>query len=410
MKPQNRCISIDWLEVYALEPIDEPHTADFFRGVGLDVRERDYGTRLYHDMFVIHDSLGYGLIEVRRHPKQSDYETGVLPINASHIRLTNRACYRKDAIQLMQNFLDTYHYTFMNIFRVDICLDFERFDSGDDPQSFIHRYIKRKYSKINQAEGHGHFVDRWDGRHWNSLGWGKPISAVTTKIYNKTLELKEAHDKPYIKQKWFEAGLIDHPLECYKVRRDGSRYTPVIWRLEFSIRSRVKNWLRIEFDGDEKKIRSIRNSLDIYNDDSKLLRMFATLQQHYFRFKHYQYGVLKSKCPDKELFYFDEADTAMKIEHPASNQKQDTDLMRLRRYLQHYRLTHYDEQVRNAVDMILEAIGSEDLRRYCENPYSRAELQALQLMIQARMAGRELDPVKMAKEIIDDAKHGVLLF
>ena len=60
------------------------------------------------------------------------------------LRLSNRTCYSDNAVQIMQDFLTKYDYEFVKIFRIDICLDFERFDSGDDPNLFLHRYIRRK--------------------------------------------------------------------------------------------------------------------------------------------------------------------------------------------------------------------------------------------------------------------------
>lgn len=410
MSAARRCINLDWLEVYCLEPIDQPHDPDYYRGLGMEVDVRDYGTPQYKQMFTIRGEFGYGVIEVRRDPKQAEYENAILPINATHIRLTNRACYARNAVQELQAFLERHHYTLVRIFRIDLCLDFVRFDSGDDPQSFVHRYIKRKYSKINQAEGHGHFTDRWDGRHWNSISWGKAVSAVTTKLYNKSLELMEVHDKPYIKQSWFESGLIDHPIDCYKLQADGQRRYPTIWRLEFSIKSKVKNWTTIEYHGEEKKLRSIPNRLDVYDTEDKMLTMFASLCEHYFHFKHFQYGVLKSKCPDKVLFKFDKMPVQMRVEHPASPQREDNELLRLRKYLMRYRLVHFDPQVTKAIDNIVERIDAENLRRYTANPANTMELRALQLAIARRIDGDRRDIFDVLHEIEADLKNGQELF
>ena len=41
-----RCVNIDWLEVHVMEPIGDPHDADYYRRVGLTVSERGYGTRV----------------------------------------------------------------------------------------------------------------------------------------------------------------------------------------------------------------------------------------------------------------------------------------------------------------------------------------------------------------------------
>lgn len=64
-----RCVNIDWLEVYVLESNDHyPCNADYFRQHGYFVKERDYGTRVYKEMFIIEDEQGHDWLEVRRNP------------------------------------------------------------------------------------------------------------------------------------------------------------------------------------------------------------------------------------------------------------------------------------------------------------------------------------------------------
>ena len=65
-----RCINLDWLEVFCFE-IGEPHDADFFRRAGFVVDEREYGTRIYNQMFTLMGDDGHPLLEVRRHLNHS---------------------------------------------------------------------------------------------------------------------------------------------------------------------------------------------------------------------------------------------------------------------------------------------------------------------------------------------------
>lgn len=396
--PEKRCINIDWLEVYALEPLSSPRDPQFFMGLGLDVVQRDYGTRIYDQMFKIRDVNGFDLIEVRRKPKQAGQENSILPINACHIRLSNRTCYSDNAVQVMQDFLTKYDYEFVKIFRIDICLDFERFDSGDDPNLFLHRYIRRKYSKINQAEGHGHFKDRWDGRYWNSVSWGSPKSAIGTKMYNKTLELQEVSDKPYIRQAWWYSGLVDDPMRLYKIKPNGTTYKPVIWRVEFSIRSQVKSWLTYEKDGDPKKLRSVRNTLQMYDSRSKLLAMFALLQDHYFHFRHFNPNKSKYDCPRKELFSFTPTENFYKVEHPSSNTKPETLAQRLLRLIQQYELKHPVAELHQPFQKLKDYLEKQDASRLLSDPYSHLQLLALQQAIAAHLKGLEIDPAQLIKQ------------
>ena len=141
MQAPTRCVNLDWLEVCALEPIDSPHDPNYFRACGFVVEVRGYGTKVWEEMFTLLGEDGLGFIEVRRKPKSE-----IIAQNICHLRLVNRACYFPDAADLMKQFLDQYGYEFHHITRVDICLDFEKFDYGDDPQVFLQRYIEKKYS------------------------------------------------------------------------------------------------------------------------------------------------------------------------------------------------------------------------------------------------------------------------
>lgn len=400
-----RCVNIDWLELYVLEPIDEPHNAEYYRGKQLWVHEREYGTRIYNEMFTILDNYNAPLIEIRRNPKQSNMQNAVLPPNACHIRLVNRYCYSKNAVSIMRNFLNEYNLTFSRIYRIDLCMDFERFDSGDLPNSFVSRYIKGRYTKINQANLAAHGKDRWDGRDWNYIHWGSQKSPISTKLYNKSLELREVHDKPYIRQSWFNAGLITNPVSCTKLRKDGTEYSPIIWRVEFSIRSAVKNWLTYEEDGNTKKKRSIRNTLAMYDTEDKLIAMFATLQEHYFHFRHYKYGKQKWDCPRKKLFDFDTEEFGLRVEHPSQSSQPLTKENRLLRYLDFFALTHHDPNIQSAVSVIRRAIDTDEQRRLLDNPYSLIELKALQLTIGAVQKNLGSNPIEVYNYYLEQLKQ-----
>lgn len=353
-----RCCNLDWLEVYAHEPFEQPRDPDYFRSQGFVVRERDYGTRVYAQMFTLEDKDGHPFIEVRRSPKSD-----VIDCNSCHIRLHNRTCYYDNAAAIMREFLERYGLIFVRVSRVDICLDFERFDTGDDPQKFMVRYLNGVYSKINQANISAHGTDRWDGRDWNSLSWGSPTSDVGTKMYNKTLELydpiTQSYKKPYIRQAWQACGLIDDWQYCTKVKPDGTVYKPAIWRVEFSIRSSVRGWFVVNPDGKERKFHSIRNTLDMYDERPKLLVMFFSLARHYFHFKYYEEGQRKDRCKDKVLFLPQKCEYFYKIDKAqmASEQTADRKYSSLLVALERYRETCTDADIRKTCTTLIDYIS-----------------------------------------------------
>ena len=377
-----RCINLDWLEVFCFE-IGEPHDADFFRRAGFVVDVREYGTRIYNQMFTLMGDDGHPLLEVRRSPKSL-----LMPLQATHLRLVNRSCYFDNAADVMAQFIDRYDYTFQRISRVDICLDFVRFDDNTLPRVFMQRYMRGKFSKINQANIRAHGSDNWTGRVWNSVSWGSPSSMIGTKFYNKTLELydpkTDSFGKPYIRHAWFEAGLIDNIDRC---TLDGVEQE--IWRVEFSIKSSVKRWSVIELDGKSKHYQSLHNTLDCYDCKDKLLTMFAALQQHYFHFKRYVMGQRKDRCPDRRLFNFNIAQTLVKPEHPEtlSQRKPDAQLLVLIKNLRNYILVADSMEARHLSTQLLGLLEKLQLRQELENPASYRELIALQTLMQRRVNG-----------------------
>ena len=402
-----RCVNLDWLEVHCLEPYGDPHDAEYFRRVGLTVMERDYGTRVYKEMFTVNDAQGNPFVEVRRAPYSTGY-AGIHDERECHLRLVNAACYLDNAADLMQQFIDTYHYDFNRITRVDICLDFERFDEGDDPAVFLSRYLRQVYSKINQGNITAHGADRWNGQVWNSVSWGSPTSAIGTKFYNKTMELYDpatgTYRKPHIRYAWLKCGLIDDFHKVMKQGKDGW-YTPQIWRVEFSIRSSVKKWFAIELNGEAKHYQSIRNTLDMYDCRDKLLTLFASLQQHYFHFKHYDKEQRKDRCPDKVLFRWNGMQVTYKVgrddtlsilgEGAKQSRPYDTLLKKLRLYQQE----KTQKDIVEACQVIIRAIEGDMLRSDLRNPFSYHELLALQRALSMKASGDDTDVVVLMQEV-----------
>lgn len=390
-----------------MEPSGDPHDANYFRRVGLTVSERDYGTRVYKEMFTVNDVHGNPFVEVRREPYSTGYG-GIHAIEECHLRLVNAACYLDNAAAMMQNFIDTYGYTINRISRVDICLDFERFDEGDDPAVFLSRYLRQVYSKINQGNITAHGADRWNGQVWNSVSWGSPTSAIGTKFYNKTMELYDpatgTYRKPHIRYAWLKCGLIDDFHKVMKQGKDGW-YTPQIWRVEFSIRSSVKKWFAIELNGEEKHYQSIRNTLDMYDCREKLLTLFASLQQHYFHFKHFQKEQRKDRCPDKVLFKWNQPQVTYKVGRDDTSMilgeghKQQRPFDTLIRKLKEYQLHHTAKDITDACQVIIRAIEGDYLRSDLRNPFSYTELMQLQRALSMKAAGTDTDVVVLMQEV-----------
>lgn len=402
-----RCVNIDWLEVYVEESNNRfPCNADYYRRQGYYVKERDYGTRQYAEMFTITDEKDNPLIEVRRNPKsgQSSF-AGFTPLS-SHVRLSNYACYLENPVDLLREFLLKNDYTFKRIFRIDICYDFEKFDYGDLPARFARRYITKKYTKINQCRVAAYAEDNWSSFDWETLSWGSRTSMVSTKLYNKTKELAgHGWEKTYIVWRWFECGLITDPINRTKVDSEGKVYEPEIWRVEFSLKSSADNWIVIENQSGKKmKKQAIKHTLSMFDSRDKIWQRFEDLAQHYFHFKEWKKGVRKDRCPDKKLFNFNVDRPVYKVGPLPQPAKQERDSRFLKRHLQIYSVKHGDMKIREACKILLDSLDMEEAYRI--SPFKLfLERRALQETISRKMGGDGRSTMEIMAEIVELLKN-----
>ena len=396
-----RCVNVDWLEVYAMEDNSRyPMNADYFRGKGYFVSERDYGTRVYAEMFTVENKHGEPFVEVRRAPMSGSSSFTGLSELSCHLRLVNRACYSNSPVRDLAEFMIEHGYIFQRIFRIDVCYDFRVFDSGDDPARFLRRYIENKYSKVNQCRVRVIGDDAWASFDWESVAWGAPSSMVGTKMYNKTKELKATGlKKPWIVQSWFASGLIDDPLNL-----------PDVWRIEFSLHSSARNWIVIE-DADAKRSRkrAIPHRLDLFDSRDKLWQRFEELAHHYFQFRHVEYvgqanseseRKLKRKdvCREKRLFDFNKDREFYKIDGlpriDYSNDRVNALLHQLIKYREH----HPDLDLRKACDIVIDYMERRELSKLTKTG-TADEINQIRLAIATRTNWDYQTVLEKAEEI-----------
>ena len=301
---RERIVGIDWLEMFVSERGDRDYTANGFRARGYDVVERDYGTKTMAEMFTLLDRRGYPFIEIRRAPRglSSIDKKMVYQDGDSYVRLSNMYCYDANPVAVMEEFLQRERYTIKKIYRIDLFSDFEIFDSGDKPANVIRRIVNHTYSKMNQSQRRVSGQDTWTECFDNWVSWGKKGSMVSTKMYDKTKELKETGmHKPYIAELWRKYGYID---DITHLSKNGTEVQ--MWRVEFSIKGNAKGWIYIDKDDTEDGgEHHLDHSLKLYSQHLGVVNAFANLVPYYFHFKIYEEGKRKSLCQDKILFIFD---------------------------------------------------------------------------------------------------------
>lgn len=315
-----KCINLDWLSVYCLEPKGCVMNAAFYKKLGWSVEEREYGTPQYREKFTLMNGR-HPFLEIERNPYSLKQNGGIFEPESCHIRLANRTLYKPNPVQQLTNFIIKYGYEYKGISRVDVCCDLTIFDNGMKPQDLANKYIKDKIWKVHQshiAPNTDDGDDTWripihlgahgketkTGRTWNSLKWGSPKSALSTKLYNKTLELETNTGKFYIKDAWVKAGLCDLQKVRYEYRNPKTKEIEIrskqisvvpgtainqeipieeakkidVWRVEFSMNSEGRKWIDL---GDNHIVDLSLNAFD--NLDS-LAATFFTCSEWLFCF------------------------------------------------------------------------------------------------------------------------------
>lgn len=377
-----KCVNIDWLQVYCLEPrLALEHNARFFNDRGFFVKQREYGDPQYKEMFVLYRDKREWL-EIRRKPYSLKSNGGLFEENACHIRLCNVTCYDTDPIGDLLHFMNEYGYEFQSITRIDICSDFVTFDDGKSVPAFLRAYMRGDYSKIHISELHtfteqlednieicAHGKDKNFKREYHSLSWGKKSSAIGVKIYDKTKEMQDMKRKPYIVARWLDAGIItDEQNELFsqadllrwkitaanKAKEDATgdyreklreeikelnkeyrsvcKKLPVVWRVEFSIKSPIKGYRYDCYQNGEQK--KVPNNLVCYDTPFKLYTTFYSLAFKYFSFKIFEEGVRKTRCKDYRPLFAQKGDVIFipyrNVSNPAPNRMDKIFMNRLR--------------------------------------------------------------------------------
>ena len=338
-----------------------PLTTDYMRKLGFHVEVREYGTPQYKQMYTIYGdpTKPYPLYEVRREPYSIKENGGIFEKNDCHIRLSKYECYRPNCVQKLQEFFLRFGLEPQSISRIDICLDVLHCDDGKDMGEFIRDYILEKYYKVHIARiaPHGpevngsffnaHGKEAMNKREYNTIKRGSPTSAKSVKIYNKTQEMAEVKNKPYILDQWRAAGLIEEAdinqaTKLQTVRYNIAKLTKglkfakdkdkireklneqkaeaieikenlkKVWRIEFSLKSTIKGFVR-EIGNSEENKKEIMYSLNLNNIQkrSHLLFTFMALAKRYLNFKVVEMtknGTPKRKDRCADYFPVGEAD------------------------------------------------------------------------------------------------------
>ena len=248
--------SIDWLTFnIKLKDINNPYIQDN----GIYYEEREQGTNIFkrvRDYYNSRDELIFTIV-FQPHSK-------IIKNDFGQLQIANKWLYVGNLSRLVYKIFFQSNFELVNISRIDLCTDFFNFVDTYKPLSFIQDVAKGNVIKVNPSS-----VNFWGKTgdysiDYHAMNIGDRESTFNFKLYNKTKELEEKHDKGYIKTKWIKK--LNGYQELVKM---GEK--PTIWRLEVSI----KDWNKIKIDG--KKVIEINNDVfDILNYHPYFMQFFIS--------------------------------------------------------------------------------------------------------------------------------------
>lgn len=220
---------------------------------------------------------------------QAEPHSAIIDKNTLILQVENKLLYNSGIGVIMQNYLACNNWEFKGFTRLDIAFDFNHFKDGLHPQEFIKQFLSGQVRKTDKtkistvAESGEH-----EGLHllqYEYIRFGSGKSDLTYYLYNKSKELLDVKDKPYIREKWLKSGL---------------KNVFDVWRLEFRIRGNQK-MIVDTFTGESKTLREF--GLDLLQPKS-LETLFFSLAEKYFDFRYHTHQANVSRLPRIELFTF----------------------------------------------------------------------------------------------------------
>lgn len=203
-------LAIDWLSIYCLNKDDLVVYDKCY-----EVKPLPYQTRHFKLIEEVYEN-DIRIATITRRPHSS-----VIDKNAVIIKFDNHVLYAPNLKKFVTEFLEKNNFIFKSISRLDIAKDFHTLNGYHVPE-FIRQFLAGDILKMGKAN----FTVR--GKHnasneYQYIRFGSQTSETSYYLYNKSEEMREIKNKPYIKNHWKINSLNEQDSD--------------VWRLEFTYKS-----------------------------------------------------------------------------------------------------------------------------------------------------------------------------
>lgn len=339
MKNPTFIFAVDWFQIYCHRhaPIEQ---GSVFHGVSLS----PYGVRAEYScdkgeelspLFNKHILITWKkrkIAHLNFEPRPSS-----LHPDSAMLKVDNRLLYEPNWLFYLKDVCAALQLEIRNVSRVDLCADFVEFCEGRQPLNFVKSYMQVA------RKGHPSFVRCGSNKFcvygrksmselaFEYVRWGSRDSEVCTYLYNKSKELRDKNDKPWIRERW----------EALR----GSDESRDVWRIEFSINSQGL------------KIMSVSDAMifDLFIDDfstfEKVKTLFYVYAEKYFKFRVFEAGETRKmrELPFANLLPPEGSNEFQKVTVSRSNESGHTELVifnRLQKIIDEHSLEMSPEELK----------------------------------------------------------------
>lgn len=211
------CISVDWLQVCCYSNnLAYLLNNDYYNKVDslpywLELQPLE--TRNFARFIRVHTKVGNDwryCADILAVPRST-----MLNSNIVLVKIHNRFLYSQNYIKLLYNICDTFKLSIKGLTRLDLCYDCNSFHNSLKPHKFIKEFVTAEFDSPRYIYKVGAKQFRvYGGKSVSSttkftgIEFGSGKSSKRCYIYDKTRELEEVKDKPWIRQYWQQNGLI----------------------------------------------------------------------------------------------------------------------------------------------------------------------------------------------------------
>jgi len=253
--PAKYIVGCDWLELYLKGDLSYLKNLDSYEKGAFRLVANDTITKYYScSRTVYYAGELFGVILFQPRSK-------VLAVESISFKIDNQQLYKRKEIDLkIGAFLRAFEIEFCNYTRVDLFIDFNRFNSKLGFADFVTAYSAGQIASKGKVQSFNKYHSRVDGNmRLTGFSYGSRSSDKYIRCYDKTYQLEIEH-KPYIQEFW---------------QLNGFSKTDRVYRFEIQLNSKFFNKTdgqRLKLDG--TRAYGLGNSREVEKDGKKSWEYF----------------------------------------------------------------------------------------------------------------------------------------